>query len=59
MIEEKRIALYDDYDDSMVKGMLDHVKPNEGFDVEDYENKMVQKREQRKKNKKSLERFMD
>ena len=60
MIEEKRIALYDDYDDSMVKGMLDHVKPNEGFDVEDYENKMVQKREQRKKNKKSvIERFME
>ena len=58
MIEEKRVALYDENDNDN-KGLLDHVKPNEGFDVEDYENKMVQKREQRKKNKKSLERFME
>ena len=59
MIEEKRVALYDNYDDHIVKGLLDHIKPNEGFDVAEYENKMEQKRELRKSNKKSLERFME
>ena len=55
MIDEQSMALYEEYD----RGTLDHIKPNDGFDVVDYERKMEQKRELRKTNKKSLERFME
>ena len=54
MIDEQSVALYEEYD----RSSLDHIKPNDGFDVADYERKMEQKRELRKANKKSLERFM-
>ena len=56
MVEEKSMALFEEFGD---KHILDHVKVNEGFDAADYEKKMEQKRELRKANKKSLERFME
>ena len=56
MVEEQSMALFEEYGD---KHILDHVKVNEGFDAADYERKMEQKRELRKTNKKSLERFME
>jgi hypothetical protein len=56
MVEEQSMALFEEYGD---KHILDHVKVNDGFDVADYERKMEQKRELRKSNKKSLERFME
>ena len=55
MIDEQSMALYEEYD----TGTLDHIKANDGFDVAEYEKKMAQKRELRKTNKKSLERFME
>lgn len=55
MIDEQSMALYEEYDN----GRLDHIRANNGFDVAEYEKKMVQKRELRKSSKKTLERFME